>query len=335
MKSPLYLVGHGVHTAAGTSVGALREAIDRGATLHRPTRVIGLDGHPVRAATALPMPLKGPRGLERLLALCRPAIAACLGAHTERPLDPALILCTAERPEGPKSAAMIERIAALLADEHRIAIPARRRFVVEKAHAGGMIALSRARVLLLEGAARSALVVGVDSLCDPFVLRLNDAARKSKSSRAPEGFVPGEAAAALWLAAEARGPLLGGWSFSEEPVTPPGHAPSHAALREAANDALAQWRGETASIAEVFADLNGDPARALSVAAAMMEALWRHGAMPPLILPAAAVGDVGAATTPLLFALAAHGIKHAPAPRLVLASSPGSMRGAALLAPLR
>jgi 3-oxoacyl-[acyl-carrier-protein] synthase-1 len=87
------------------------------------------------------------------------------------------------------------------------------------------------------------------------------------------------------------------------------------------------WGGQAATIDTVAIDLNGQRERSKEWCFAAMRTAYRARTAPVLLHPADRLGDVGAATTPLLVGLlASHRARRGAA--LAVASSTDGLRGA-------
>lgn len=204
--------------------------------------------------------------------------------------------------------------------------------------AGGLLALSDAREMLHRGVARYVIAGGVDSYRDANAIASLDARGRIKSSANLDAFIPGEAAALLVMttAFQARQdgltPLATcsaaasafeeGHLLSSEPYRAEALATAVGALAAA---------GEVAGpVTEVFSSMNGEHhwGREWSVAFLRHRGLFdaEHG----FHHPADSYGDIGAATGPMLVALAAFGqhMHYRRSPALVYCSSDDGPRAA-------
>jgi 3-oxoacyl-[acyl-carrier-protein] synthase-1 len=209
-------------------------------------------------------------------------------------------------------------------------------------HAAVFELLGEASALLARGEIDVCVLAGVDSYLNVDRLAYLDAAYRIKSPRNLDGFVPGEAAAALLLEAagggsegrdvgraprRAAGGVITALGLGREPETVRGDKPSSGAgltqaLRAAVGPEGAPW---------VLCDLNGESYRAFEwgIAAARLGA--RLGLVRRLVLPALGMGDVGAATGAILVGAVLEAFRrgHAPADAATLwTSSDGPLRAA-------
>ncbi len=207
--------------------------------------------------------------------------------------------------------------------------------------AAALLALQRAAEDLAAGRADAALVVGVDSLIRAPVLARLYREGLLRCPSCPEGVIPGEGAAALFLEKEGRAAARGARpraallsaAVAEEATAGTDRvnqaAGLTAALREAAADA-----GGLSAPPLVVCDLNGDRYRALEWGMASIRTLGAlHGEMP-LWHPADCTGDPGAASgaVNLVWAVTAFGRGYAQRDRaVVFGASDGRPRAAAVL----
>lgn len=205
----------------------------------------------------------------------------------------------------------------------------------------GLVEAARA---LHEGACERALIGGVDTFADQEVMDALDRGFRLKSSRSPDGYAPGEAAAFVVIEREdrarARGatPLatLDAVALAAEP-RPLGHEKPSAAdgLSEVLRAAAKRAGGKPGALPRwVLSDQNGERHRAREWAIV----LTRHRPLfeddVRLWHPADALGDTGPAALPALMALAIASWRNRRAPRdaaLVLASSDGPVRAGVLM----
>lgn len=212
--------------------------------------------------------------------------------------------------------------------------------VVSLGHAGVLRAVAQASALLHGRAVEACVVVAADTYFAPERLLALDEARRLKSSRNPDGFLPGEAACALVLevetAARVRGqaPLgvIRGLAQATEgqPFT---------SDRQSTGAALTHVLRSLLTAAEerfVLSDHNGESYRAFEWGLARARVGDRFGAVQELLHPAMSLGDVGAASGALQIACALSAFRrgYAPAPEaLVLCASDSGLRAGARVEP--
>ncbi|HRO15551.1 MAG TPA: beta-ketoacyl synthase N-terminal-like domain-containing protein [Paracoccus sp. (in: a-proteobacteria)] len=325
----------GMVTAVGldgaSSAAAIRAHLDGFAE----TRFLASGGWRIGAAVPLPRHWIGPR---RMAHLAAGALADILrqepGAR-----DAALILCLAEetRPGRPVAdpATLLRTLAAILR------LPERRAHVVQHGRPSGFVALDRARRMIGAGQAEQAIVLGLDSyLTGPAIAHYARLDRLLEQGNA-DGFIPGEAAAAvllgqggllrltgLGLAREAA--FLGngkGEDGEDLPLRGDGMAAAYRA-------ALDEAQCDLAHVEYRISDLPGE--QYFFRQAALMSLRLERGrtAFQDLWSPAESLGNIGAAVVPVMLgmALAAARKGYAPgSPVLIEASGDDGACGAAVL----
>ncbi|AVS75404.1 hypothetical protein [Paracidovorax cattleyae] len=163
----------------------------------------------------------------------------------------------------------------------------------------------------------TALLMAVDSLLDPPRLARAYAEGALLTDRTPEGCVASEAAACLWLASvpdthasSERHLVLHAPALAESssPHRRPPQPPDTGALEQVLRNALAQagWQGE--HVGHGISDFDGSAWRALAQVTARVRAA--PDLEPTDWEPAAVIGQVGAATGPVHWALAAERAWH-------------------------
>ncbi len=217
------------------------------------------------------------------------------------------------------------------------AIDPRRSDASQVGRAGGIAALHWAAAAVRSGRAAYAVAGGVDTYRDLYVLGALDRERRVLSA-SPDGFVPGEGAAFLLLAARATAGRAGArplaaltpWATADEP----GHLYSEAPYRgeglARAVAALVEGGALPLPVREVYASMNGEHhwAKEWGVSVLRNRAAFDpdHG----MHHPADCTGDTGAACGPLLAGLAALGVAggYRRSPCLVYGSSDDGPRAA-------
>jgi 3-oxoacyl-[acyl-carrier-protein] synthase-1 len=207
--------------------------------------------------------------------------------------------------------------------------------------AGGIAALGQAAATIRAGAAEFMVAGGVDTFRDLYVLGRLNLEQRVKSSSNLDGFVPGEGAGFVLLStaqiAAAHGlpvlarvsPVAAGFEaghlYSAEPYRGDGLASTLAQL--VALNAVEQ------PIAEVYSSMNGEShwAKEWGVGYIRNKAMFRP--VHDIHQPADCYGDTGAASGPLMVALASLGIRdrYRASPALVYGSSDRGPRAAVVV----
>ena len=220
-----------------------------------------------------------------------------------------------------------------------------------KGRAGGLLALAEAIRTVQDGAEPFAMVGGVDTFYDPWILPHLDFPDKwrvksdENGDWAVDSFVPGEGAGFLLIArrpeaAKAGLPALAAVTPFAEGFEPGFWGSTEPYLGEGLSGAVQKLLGETpppAPIREVYSTMNGESywAKEWGVARVRSAAAFAEGEQ--INHPAEYFGDVGAASGPILAGLAAIGISqgYRQSPALVYASSDFGLRAAGFVTALQ
>ncbi len=241
-------------------------------------------------------------GGERLALWVRQAVADCLGGvKAFETADTALCLLTLERerPHGDDRTQFATAQAAQRVLGHTFSADSR---VFTAGRAGLGHALLRIRHLIDQGHVRRVLLVGVDSYLNAATINHYLAQERLLTTMNRDGFLPGEAAAAVLLEAaapDAPGFVIRGVGRDRADGRPDGSTPSRGrALTRAMRAALAAAQLKPDDLDFRLSDQNGESFFAREAA----NALTRLGVAPPTLTTADCVGEVGAATGPLMLA---------------------------------
>jgi 3-oxoacyl-[acyl-carrier-protein] synthase-1 len=300
---------------------------------------------PLRAA---PVPTIEPTldGPERLLELCLPPLRALVEKNglRRRDLPSTALLLSLPQPDAATSTwGLASSFVAELGE--RAGLEGFASIAVDQSgHASMFAALREAASLLRSEKVTRCLLLGVDSYLSEDRLDLLDQAYRLKSSRAVDGFIPGEAAVAMMVELHdpRRPPASPPWALLSDPglaVEPETIASEKAStgrgLGEALRAALASRPADEA-VRWVLCDLNGESYRAFEWGVVQTRMASRFGAIASLNHPAESIGDVGAATGGVLIACAARAFARGYAPgrsALCFTSSEQGLRGALLVDP--
>ena len=286
-----------------------------------------------------PVPFEQPcRGRERLLRMVVPSILECLAGESIDPGRTALLLCLAERDRAGRLDDLDE---SLLDDvERRVGI----RFhdasrVFRRGRIGGIDALAYAREQFQHGLS-SCVLAGVDSYLVAETLTWLHQHRRILTAENADGFIPGEAAAALLLApspgAGRRFVRCVGVGGGTEPAPLDSERPLRAdglveAIRAAFADAGVGWDAVHYRITDASGSQYAFKEAALAIGRALRPVkkefdLWH---------PADCIGDCGAASGVLNAVWAVTALRAGYARighALVWGASDGPLRAVALLA---
>lgn len=335
MTGQLDIIGVGMVTAVGldapSSCAAMRARLD-GFT---ETRLIGSnDAWLVGAPVPLPRKWIGER---RLAHLAAGAIAEAFDHHPPARDNAALILCLAEEE---RPGRLVRDAAALAATIARILEirPRHHTRLVAHGRPSGHVALDQARRMLAAGEAAYVMIAGVDSYLGTLAIAHFLAAKRLLTPENPNGFIPGEAAAAILCAPPGTGNLtLRGLGLAREPA--PIYNAEDRPLRgdgmtAAYRAALGEAGIEMNRLGYRVSDLVGEQYWFKQAALASLRLLRGRHDFQDLWSPAESLGNVGAAVGPLMIGMAWTAARKRYAagdPVLVEASSDSGACAAALL----
>ncbi|MBP7148226.1 MAG: hypothetical protein KBD01_11810 [Acidobacteria bacterium] len=331
---PLAILDAGMVTPVGFNAAASCAAIRAGITGFAETRFMFAGRWLMGAEVPFD---EGWRGPEKLLRLVVPAIAECLHRNREvRPGTTALLLCVAEAErrggieiDGSRFLSAVESALSLTfsADSR----------VFAGGRIGGARAVEHAAELLAHGM-RHVIVAGVDSLLTAGALAALDHDRRLLTAANSDGLIPGEAGAAVLVAA---GPapntdslLCVGIGFGREPSAEDPERPLRAdgladAFRAAFTAANVGWE----AVDYRLTDISGEQQRFKEAALALTRTVRQRKETFELWHPADCIGEVGAAALPVVLgvALAASRNAYAPGPGVLCHFSAEGPERAALI----
>ncbi|MER9754756.1 3-oxoacyl-ACP synthase [Mesorhizobium sp. M0166] len=335
MKGAFDIVSIGMVTAVGldapSACAAMRARLDG----FRETRFQGPAGTWLIGA---PVPL--PRnwvGEKRIAHLAAGAICEAFETVPEARGQTALVLCLSEKDRPGRATADSSRLLRRIAEIVEITPHARSR-VVEHGRPSGHVALDHARKLIVSGEAPYVMIAGVDSyLTAPAVAHYLGEGRLLTEQN-PNGFLPGEAAAAVLCGRSGDGKLrcLGlGLSRENASIYNLNDLPLRGDGMTAAYRAAFEETGiEMNRLGYRIADLIGEQYWFKQSALASLRLLRGRHEFQDIWSPGESLGNVGAAVVPLMVGMAfTAAVKgYAPGnPVLVEASNDVGACGAAVL----
>ena len=243
--------------------------------------------------------------------LASTAVQEAIERHAQRPASgtvPVFLAVPGARPGLDRSS--IERAADVVAGE-----VARRGYrpaltLVDAGHAGGLVALREACAALSKQGGEWALVGGVDSWLEAETLEWLEAEDRLHNAANPYGFVPGEGAAFCVVADAPRAPADGaalqvlGLGLAAEAVPRKGEQPCLGWGLTAAIQEAVGYLPDATLVDDVFCDFNGEWDRADEYGFAVVRTSSCFVDATATRTPADCWGDVGAATSVQLLALA-------------------------------
>lgn len=315
---------------AASSCAAIRARIDG----FRETRFIARGGSwIVGAEVPLPEPW---RGVPRLARLLEGPLGECLAALPGARLAELPLLLAVAEPERPGRLPDLERelAAELAATVGGPLQPASR--ILARGRCGVGEALRDASRLLAAGRAEAVLVAGVDSYLSAPTLRAFDEDHRLLTERNSDGFVPGEAAAALLLTGpDPKAPLhVVSAGFGREPAPIASGEPLRAeGLAAAFRQALGAAGITMAEVGWRLGTMSGEQFWFEEDALAVARLLRGRHAFQDLWHPADCIGETGAAALACCLVLAFEAVRKgwAPGDPVLVSASDGNARCAALL----
>ncbi|RWP64468.1 beta-ketoacyl synthase N-terminal-like domain-containing protein [Mesorhizobium sp.] len=336
MSATIDIAAIGMVTAVGldapSACAAMRARLDG----FQETRFVGSSGVWLVGA---PVPL--PRnwiGEKRIAHLAAGAICEAFESVPQARGQTALILCLAEqdRPGQPvrDNSALLRRIAEIVEIE-----PHMRSRIVAHGRPSGHVALDQARRLIASGEVPYVMIAGVDSyLTAPAVAHYLNR-RRLLTSDNPNGFIPGEAAAAVLCTRSERGgfQLFGlGLSREEASIYNAQDLPLRGdGMTAAYRAAFGETGIEMNRLGYRIADLIGEQYWFKQNALASLRLLRGRHDFQDIWSPGESLGNVGAAAGPLMIGMAWTAARKGYAagnPVLIEASNDAGACGAAVLA---
>ncbi|PDT81709.1 3-oxoacyl-ACP synthase [Sinorhizobium sp. BJ1] len=305
MSVSIDIVSIGMVTAVGldapSACAAMRARLDG----FQETRFLGSGGDWLIGA---PVPL--PRnwiGEKRIAHLAAGAICEAFQTVPEARGQTALILCLAEEgrpgrpaPDGPRLLSRVGEIAE--------SPPHGRSRIVAHGRPSGHVALERARRILAAGEAPYVMIAGVDSYLTAAAMTHYLADNRLLTPENPNGFIPGEAAAAVLCAPPGNGRIrLLGLGLAREPAYIYNHAdlPFRGdGMTSAYRAALAEAGIEMNRIGYRISDVIGESYFFKQSALASLRLVRGHHGFQDFWSPTESVGNVGAAVVPMMAGMA-------------------------------
>ncbi len=339
---PVAIVAAGMMTGVGltwaSSCAAIRCAIDN----FQETRFMGAGGEWIVGSE---VPLGQPyRGLAKLAKLAAGPLRECLeavpGVSPERI---PLFLCIAEQERPGRLNGLEDELLADVEAELGVKFDPERSGLIARGRVGGVHAVQHTRKLLHSGADAPShvLIAGVDSyLVGPTLTALAETDRLLSAANS-DGFVPGEAGAAMLLtrseyAGDASLSCLGIGFGSEEATILSEDKPLRADGLAAAIRAALDEAGLTMGAVDYrLSDVNGEQYGFKEAALAMTRLLRDRKEEFDIWHPADCIGEVGAAALPCMIGVELAAVRKRYAPgRLALhhLGADGVRRGALLVA---
>jgi 3-oxoacyl-[acyl-carrier-protein] synthase-1 len=298
MGFPLAITGTGMVTGVGLNAPATCAAIRCAIDNFQETRFMDKGGEWIMGCE---VPLEQPwRGKTKLIKMAAVAIHECLAGNTRIvPKETPLLLCLSEH----------ERKGRVIEDDNRFFLDLQEELglefheksrVIARGHVAVAVALKHARQLLQEANIKHVLIAATDSLLVAPTLAHYEAHERLLTSQNSNGFIPGEAGAALVIEPVNTRPegqlICRGLGFgiekahidSEEPLRADGLT---SAIKESLNDAGC----EMGDLDFRITDLSGDQYYFKEASLVLLRLLRSRKNVFDIWHPADCVGEVGSA----------------------------------------
>lgn len=314
-RRPLRVVATGLCCAVGYTAQAASCALRAGMDHFQESEFVTQDGDPVRVAR---LPDTETWGAARLAEWMVHAVNDCLG-QIGKLKDPQLtvLLLSAEltRP-GVEQRRATESTAM---GSQLFSVPLNPRSEVLHGGRAGLTAiLNRAHDLLAQGACQQVMLLGADSFLQAETISHYLNADRLLVPGNRDGFIPGEAAAAVLLEfaePDSTGLHIIGWGQGDEPGRPDGSVPTRSqGLTRAIRAAFDQAGVDCNDLAFRLSDQNGEGFFAVDAVNAITRVALDGGTAPMVQTTADCVGEVGAATGPLMLAWLHHVLQRPDGP---------------------
>ncbi len=324
----------GLVTAVGLTAPATCAAIRAKVTNPVQTRFLDRGAEWI---TGYPVPFADPeRGGGKLARMAVAAAAQCLVDIPKRDWAAIpLLLCVAERSRPGRDDALEARLRREL--EQQLDVRFASVAIIAKGRTSIGTALLEARRLVFEQEPKLVLIVAADSLLEWPVLGAYERAERVLTSQNSNGFIPGEAAAAILVGPPSGRPelLCAGVGFGTESATQDSGLPLRAdGLVTAIRGALTEAQCELHDIDLRIADLSGEQYYFKEAALALTRILRQRKKEFDIWHAAECTGEVGAAAGVIAVAVAEAACRkaYAPGPAILMhASNDDGERMAAVL----
>lgn len=328
--SGLSVQASGMTTAIGLTAPAACAALRARLDNFSETRFISRDGDWILGAEA---PLAEPwRGTARMVHMLAGPLRECMAEAQGDGADIPILLCLPETARAGRFDQLETRIwhglrEALGHAQHKTS----RSYAYGQV--GGVVALGDARKLISDGAPE-VIIAGVDSFLVAETLRDLSAQDRLLTESNSNGFIAGEAGAAVLLSGARQGLRLRGIGFGAEQATIDAGKPMRAdGMVKAMRDALEEAGLTYEDVSYRIADLSGEQYYFREAALAQTR-LWRGKRDPEEVWhPCDGMGNTGAAVIPICLGvgLMAQRKDYAPGPVVMVHASHDDGRRAAMI----
>ena len=313
----LAILGSGMVTGVGLSAPASCAAIRCAIDNFNETRFMDDSGEWIVGSE---VPLDQPwRGFEKLVHMAVLAVKECLGhAATARPATIPLLLCVAEPTRPGRMSGLDGELLKRIEKELGVRFHPRSAVI-----ARGRVSIAEALHVAshqITAECPLCIIAGVDSFLSWPTLSVYQSKSRLLTSKNSNGFIPGEAAAAILVGAPRPGVenlICAGIGAGHEPATVDSEEPLRAdGMVEAFKQAMADAGCTLADVDYRLVDVNGEQYGFKEAALAMTRTLRDRKELFEIWHPTDCIGEAGAAIGPaiLAIALAASRKGYAPGP---------------------
>jgi 3-oxoacyl-[acyl-carrier-protein] synthase I len=304
---PIAVVGSGMMTGVGLNAAASCAAIRCAINSASETTFADNGGEWILGCE---VPLDEPiRGLEKLVILAAAAVTECLQGVPVKAAEIPILLCVSEKDRPGRLDGLDDELLPLIQEALKTKTHAESR-ILNRGRVGTAHALKEADRLLFEKKIPYCIILGVDTYLQAETLRAFEARDRLLTSVNSNGFIPGEAAAAVLLgpAGKSKAPELRckGLGFGTEKAPVESGQPLRAdGLVEAYRAALADGACTFEDVHYRLADVNGEQYGFKEAQLAIGRTI-RGKLKPefPIWHPADCIGEVGAAMGPCMLGVA-------------------------------
>jgi 3-oxoacyl-[acyl-carrier-protein] synthase I len=305
VSEPVAILGCGMMTGVGltaeASCAAIRCAIDN----FQETRFTASGGEWIIGSE---VPLEEPwRGFPKLARLLAGPLRECLDLLPDVPPESIpVLLCVAEEDRPGRLEGLGNPLFFQACELLGVRFHAKSR-VIAQGRVGGAVGLHHASRMIHEGSFRHIIVAGVDSYLVAATLRAYGHRERLLTPENSNGFIPGEAGAALLVAPPGAGSgiVCLGMGFAMEKATIESEEPLRAdGMVAALQQALTAAGLTMAEIGYRMADISGEQYAFKEADLAVSRILRDRHEFQDLWHPADCVGETGAAAVPGMLAVA-------------------------------
>jgi 3-oxoacyl-[acyl-carrier-protein] synthase I len=333
-RSSLAILACGMTTAVGLNAASTAAAIRARIDGFRETRFFAR-GSEVLIGAETPLEM-GWRGIPRLARLLEGPLSECFFA-TDRPAwATPVFISVAEPDRAGRFDGLDDSLLPCISSLLNVEFDPRSR-IVPMGRVGAAVGIREASKLINEQGVAQVIVAGVDAFLVAGTLDAYDERFRLLTSRNSNGFVPGEAGAALLIGrcAADRGLEIRSLGFARETASIASNEPLRArGLMTAMRQALSAAGMTMAQIGYRISTISGEQYGFKEVDLATTQLLRGRHAFMDLWHPADCVGETGAASLPICLAVALVAARKAYAPGgpiLALAGNDDGRRAALIL----